>query len=228
MKINVKFDNLKYIYHISDIHIRLLKRHDEYKQVFGNLYNQITTNLSENDIIVVTGDIVHSKIEMSPELISVTSDFLDTLGNIAPTLVIAGNHDMSVVNQNRLDALTPILDNLNNSNIHYLKNSGIYTVADTDFAVMSIFGSRNDWPKAKECTSNRKIALFHGAVYGATTDIGYIVNDTNIMIDIFDGFDMVLLGDIHKGSLLQLYSVENINVSSEDVSLYLSNGWSVI
>ena len=27
------------IYHISDIHIRVLSRHDEYKEVFNNLYS---------------------------------------------------------------------------------------------------------------------------------------------------------------------------------------------
>ena len=31
-------DTIKYIYHLADIHIRPLDRHDEYRHVFNNLY----------------------------------------------------------------------------------------------------------------------------------------------------------------------------------------------
>ena len=31
------------------------------------------------------------------------------------------------------------------------------------------------------------------------TDIGYAVSSNSFTVDMFDGFDMVMLGDIHKG-----------------------------
>lgn len=202
--IQVPFTELKFIAHISDIHIRLFKRHAEYKQVFEKLYTNIRTTLPDNNsVIVVAGDIVHAKTDMSPEMVDMASEFLDSLANIAPTLVVAGNHDMNVANQNRLDALSPIISNLKNKNLHYLKDSGIYTVANTDFAMMSIVGSREDWPDAFECLSKKKVALFHGPVYGATTDVGYTITNKHAPLSMFNNFDLALLGDIHKYQILQ-------------------------
>ena len=34
-------EKIEKLYHISDIHIRLQKRHDEYKKVFASLYQQL-------------------------------------------------------------------------------------------------------------------------------------------------------------------------------------------
>ena len=62
---------LKYIFHLSDLHIRngdkKYSRYDEYNNVFNetitSLNNNITTmNLSKNEfIIIITGDIFHNK-----------------------------------------------------------------------------------------------------------------------------------------------------------------------
>ena len=74
------------IYHISDIHIRLQKRHDEYRKVFNNLYQSLKTEVvdglggdSKKGLIVITGDILHSKTELSPECVSITADFFQNL-----------------------------------------------------------------------------------------------------------------------------------------------------
>ena len=39
--VNVPFQKLKYIHHISDIQIRNLKRHREYEEVFERTYKEI-------------------------------------------------------------------------------------------------------------------------------------------------------------------------------------------
>ena len=57
-KIDVGLDWIDRIYHISDVHIRTLKRHREYKQVFENMFDHIACNCTDNSIAVVTGDIV--------------------------------------------------------------------------------------------------------------------------------------------------------------------------
>jgi len=59
------------IFHISDVHIRTLKRHREYREVFENMFNHIAQHCDGYSIAVVTGDIVHSKLDMSPELIDI-------------------------------------------------------------------------------------------------------------------------------------------------------------
>jgi DNA repair exonuclease SbcCD ATPase subunit len=207
MKINVPFEKLRTIAHLADIHIRLFKRHEEYREAFHKLYDQLrNTDLSEG-VIVVAGDIVHAKTDMSPEMVVLASEFLRNLADIAPTIVIAGNHDLNLSNMNRLDSLTPIIRNINHPNLHYFKNAGVYKVADADFAVMSILDDQEQWPSITDCEGKRKIALYHGPVHGATTDARYTITNRHVDVDTFNGFDMVLLGDIHRYQTLQARDV---------------------
>jgi len=204
MKIDVPFTKLKTIAHCADIHIRLYKRHDEYREVFASFYDQLRKADLTEGVIVVAGDILHAKTDMTPELIELASEFLRTLADIAPTLVIAGNHDLNLSNMNRLDSLTPIIKNLNHPNLHYLKHSGVYEIADADFAVLSILDSRDQWPSAKDCRKKaHKIAMYHGPVNGAQTDIKYVITDRHVDSSTFGGYDIVLLGDIHRYQVLQ-------------------------
>ena len=63
-----------FIAHLSDIHIRKFHRHKEYREVFKQLYKQLEE--IEPDCIVITGDLVHGKIDMSPELTKLIAEFL--------------------------------------------------------------------------------------------------------------------------------------------------------
>ena len=107
--------NIKYIYHIADIHIRQYKRHEEYLQVFANLYLELSKNNLENSILVIVGDILHSKNELTPELINITTELFTNLANLLPIFIIAGNHDANINNKNRLDSLTPITNLISNT-----------------------------------------------------------------------------------------------------------------
>ena len=122
-KVKVPFRKLKYIHHISDIQIRNLKRHREYEEVFNGLYEEVK-KYPNNAVAYIGGDIAHSKTDMSPELIDQLSRLFKNLADICPTILIAGNHDCNLNNLNRLDCLTPIVENLNHPNLHYLKNTG--------------------------------------------------------------------------------------------------------
>jgi len=199
MQIKVPFETLKHVCHLADIHIRLFRRHEEYEQVFETLYADIQSKNLQDFVIVLAGDIVHAKTDMSPEMVQVTSKFLSRLSDIAPTILIAGNHDCNLANTSRLDALTPIVENLSHPNLHYIRESTVVTVADTSFAVMSIFDAQEHWPTATEIDdTHTKVALYHGPVYGATTDTNYTITDRHVNVDTFKGFDIVMLGDIHK------------------------------
>lgn len=204
MKITVPFTKLRNIAHCADIHIRLFKRHDEYREVFNTFYEQLRQTDLTDGVIIVAGDILHAKTDMSPEMVELASEFLLNLADIAPTLVIAGNHDLNLSNMNRLDSLSPIIKNLRHSNLHYLKHSNIYEVADTDFAVFSVLDTREQWPSVKDCRKKaHKIALYHGPVNGAHTDIKYVITDRHVNSTTFTGYDIVILGDIHRYQVLQ-------------------------
>jgi len=197
MHINIEFEKVEKILHIADVHIRNYKRHKEYRQVFRKLYKEAKA-LPKNSLIYVAGDIVHTKTDISPELVQIVSEFLNKLANIRPTIVIAGNHDANLNNSSRLDSLTPIIDNMANPNLHYLRDSGIYSVANIDFIVYSILEDPSKWPNPKDSKSKNRIGLFHGAVNNSKTDAGYTVRDENLPLKTFDGCHMVMLGDIHK------------------------------
>ena len=199
--IKLPIDKVDRIYHLSDIHIRNVRRHKEYRSVFKKVYKEIDKN-KENSVIYLGGDIVHAKLDMSPELIDLTSEFFTELANLCPLLVLPGNHDCNLNNKHRLDALSPIIRALDNPNIHYIKDSGVYQVGDVGFSVMSVFEEADSYVKASEYDSKTKIALYHGSVFGSQTDFGFILPNSDIDKDIFDGFDMVLLGDIHKRQYL--------------------------
>lgn len=206
-KLKTSLQTVKKILHIADIHIRLYKRHQEYETVFKNLYAELDARDLTNTIIVVAGDIVHAKTDMSPEMVRIASAFLRELADRTDTIIIAGNHDLNLANPHRLDALTPIVDNLKHKNLHYLRMSGIYEFADVEFGVHSIIGESSEWPVISNFTKTKpKIALYHAPVNKAQTDVGYSVT-SRVTTDVFDGYDMVLLGDIHKSQILQEKSV---------------------
>ena len=194
--LKVPFRKLKHIHHISDIQIRNLKRHKEYEEVFNRLYEKVK-EYPENAVAYIGGDIAHSKTDMSPELVDQLSRLFKNLADICPTIIIAGNHDCNLNNRSRLDVLTPIVNNLNHPNLHYLKDTGVYKCADVSFVVWDVWDKKKDYIKAKDVEGETKIVLFHGTVDKCQTDLGFRL-PSDVKITQFKGYDMGLLGDIHK------------------------------
>jgi DNA repair exonuclease SbcCD nuclease subunit len=98
-------------------------------------------------------------------------------------------------NTQRLDALTPIIDSLNNENISYYKNRGAYEDENIEWVVYSLM-DHNIKPEIPQ-NDRVKIGLFHGPIIGLSTDIGYKFED-GFDSNNFSGLDLVLCGDIHK------------------------------
>ena len=180
--------------HIADTHIRNLKYHKEYKEVFNKIYSDLKKE--KVDYIIHCGDICHTKTQISPEYVSMASDFLFNLAEIAPTYVILGNHDGNLRNGNRQDSITPIVDALDHKNLHLLKNSGEKQICDKfTLNVLSVFDTDN-WVKPSNKNAVN-IALYHGSISGFTTDIGCKMEHGEHDISIFKDFDYAMLGDIH-------------------------------
>jgi len=106
-----------------------------------------------------------------------------------------------------LDVLTPIVENLQNDRIHYLRDTGVYPFHNITFVVYSILDKQENWPKAELVDGENTICVFHGPVNLAETDIGYTVSSNSFTTDMFEGFDMVMLGDIHKRQTLGLSTI---------------------
>ena len=188
------------ILHIADVHWRGLSRHQEYVLAFKDLFRQ--AKKIKPDVIYVGGDIVHSKTQgISPELVENLVWWFNEMAKIAPTHIILGNHDGLIHNKDRQDAISPIINAIDNKNIFLYKDSGVYPtgIPGFDWCVFSCFDEEN-WKSVKP-TKNISIALFHGAVTGSLTDIDWSL-DGEVPVSFFDAFDFGLLGDIHKRQFL--------------------------
>ncbi len=189
--------NIKMIYHISDIHIRRYDRHVEYEIVFNNLYKYLNSVVNNNSLIVITGDVLHAKDNLTPDCVVKCYKFLKSLADIMPVILIAGNHDMVETNKTIKDSIDAILSERAIDNLYYLKNSGIYKYGNIIFGASSLLD--NNFIKADDIDENGEIliGLYHGPVGACNTAVGVVLNGDKQVSD-FAGYDFVLLGDIHK------------------------------
>ena len=201
---------IKKLVHFSDLHIRLFKDHDLYRSILEDALNQ-WRELGP-DRIVFTGDLVHSKNQMTPELIEMVSWLLLECSKIAKTIIIPGNHDFIVSNIERLDALTPIIKSLDNRNISYYKDRGVYEDENISWCVYSQY--QGNIPPDLNDATGIKIGLFHGPIQGMKTDLGYDFGDHAYEISKFDGLDVVLCGDIHKRQELDIKNGKGYMIGS--------------
>jgi len=196
---------IKKIIHIADVHIRRNKYHDTYERQFELFVEEIkecVTNHAYEEIrIVIAGDIVHEKINISNEQLLITSKFLNDLSEIGKVVIIPGNHDFLENNHERIDSITPIVDMLRNNNISYYKDSGVYEDDNIKWVVYSLY-QHNQRPEFEK-EEGFYVGLFHGPIQGLSTDTGYEFEDAYSQLN-FSGLDLLLCGDIHKRQVFEL------------------------
>ena len=186
--------------HFADVHWRGLSRHLEYRRAFSRCFEELR---HENvDAIFVVGDIVHSKTQgISPELIDSLCWWFREMAEMAPTYVTLGNHDGLVLNKDREDAIGPIIRALDHPQLHLIKMTEKVSFDENiDISNFSCF-DETSWPNISPTEGKMNVALFHGAVRGSKTDIDWEL-DGEVEAKMFDGYDFVFLGDIHKHQFL--------------------------
>ena len=182
--------------HTADIHIRSLSRHSEYKHILKSFVEDCAEQLVDH--IFVGGDIFHTKTSgISPEYIDFLTWWLTEMSKVAQVHLVLGNHDGNLTNLSRQDAVTPIVEALNNPRVHLYKQSGVYNFSPGfNFCVFSCFDEPG-WSLVTPVPGDINIATFHGPVGGSVTETGWDV-DGNITSDFFSDYDFCFLGDIHK------------------------------
>lgn len=213
------------IAHVSDTHIKNLKYHYEYRKVFEQAYQILREQ--EVDYIVHTGDLAHTKTQLSPEYFELAAEFLKNLADIAPVHLVLGNHDGNLRNSSRQDAITPVVDALNHPNLHLHKFSGeVELDHNVTLNVLSVFDETN-WVCPSD-PSRINIALYHGAVNNSQTDLGWVMDHGDHDVSAFAGHDYAMLGDIHKtNQRIQEQHYEEKVIDEEELDKYLAQGWSV-
>lgn len=187
------------IVHISDLHIRNFKYREEYRAAFSDLYEQLDRLLP--DLVVNTGDTVHSKLAVSPELFDDVANHFRSVTDIAPLWILLGNHDLNLKNPNRMDAISPIVRALQGTTEHELRMpepafpermlGGKFP--EFTFWNYDIRGHKDFYVKDADIN----VGLYHGSIAGCRTDIGFVMEEAESEVSKFHQMDFVMMGDIH-------------------------------
>ena len=227
---------IKKIIACSDIHIRNLRRQTEYQEQLKKFISEckdIVEQYEEGEVrIVICGDILHNKLDISGEGYTIASWFLKKLDNIAKTYVVAGNHDMNMSNVERMDPLSAIFRMCDFKQTYLIDKELDYESGclHDDNIVWCLYSSfdKLSRPNIEDMKVNYPdctyVALYHGEIKNAVTDVGY-VHENGADTSLFDGVDFGILGHIHKrqvfnhngiplvycGSMIQKDHGENIH-----------------
>jgi len=197
---------IKKIIHLSDIHVRTTQYHELYKKQFTSFLNDIEVKVGGHSVdevrVVITGDIFHQKINISNEQILLVSWFFEKITKFGKLIIIPGNHDFLENNVERVDSISPIITLLNNRNIFYFKDSGVYPDQEINWVVYSLY-QHNVKPEFVKESGSYYIGLFHGPIQGMSTDLGYTFEDAYDKFN-FLNIDALLCGDIHKRQTFEL------------------------
>lgn len=207
------------LFHISDIHIRAgtseASREDDYRATFDNLFGLLKTfpQIQEGaGIIVVTGDIFHHKNVVGPAGLDLAIYLLRGLSALATTVVIRGNHDYRQELSDEKDMIRALMA-YDIEDLHYFDKTDTYEVENIGFGVLAIqdtllegatAGSKDVLPTMPSVEGfsedvTHRVALYHGEVTKASLQTGYVhVNRHTLPLTQFEGYDLVLLGDIHQ------------------------------
>jgi len=186
------------------------------RDVFQNFFQLLDSVVSEECMILICGDLLHNKETISPEQIMLARQFLEQCGKRCPTLLIAGNHDLNMSRKDRLDSLTPCCSGIHN--VSYLSETGVRIFDNIAIVVNSlVLNSYNyetdtvDPLKAHDFLTHETVSsyvkgytsvcLYHGIIDGSVAPNGYILSSC-ITKKFLQGFDYVLLGDVHKHQYL--------------------------
>ena len=226
---------IKYVIFLSDIHIRNYKRLDEYKAQLKKFIDEcrefVNKHGAEHVRIVIAGDLLHNKLDISAEAYAMVSQFLMALDDICIVIINAGNHDVNMANLTRMDPLSTIFNMCNFKQTYYIDRELNYESGcmEDNNVVWCLFSSFDNFnrPNIEESKINNEdklhIGIFHGELKSAKTDAGF-VSENGINVSHFSDLDFVICGHIHKrqkltyndttlvypGSLIQQDHGENI------------------
>jgi len=206
---------LKFIFHISDLHIRTgdkeSSRYDEYLNVFNNTIKSITNKQMnfEDCVIIISGDIFHNKNIISNYGLLLYKDFIKSLTKICKVIVFHGNHDK---NQNHNNQPSLVFStSFEIDNLIILNASTTFKIDDIGFSYISIddtldnfkkSGISAELPKFKKHNDNNiryHVALFHGTFTNSKLFNGTELKDhSTYPLEWIKDFDYAILGDIHK------------------------------
>lgn len=197
---------IKKIIHTADWHLKAKNGHKVFKKYLLDLFipsveHELKASSVKNDeaIVVIAGDLFHHKY-LTWESMLVMHEVLTQVMTRWKTVIIIGNHDFNHRNPNEVDCITPIIDMIKmNPSIKpfvYSKSTESFTVGNNiKFYHFCDFDNSN--LQVDEDTNVVKVGLNHSPMVGAKYSNGTSHQSKGSSVGLFEGCDMVLLGDIH-------------------------------
>ena len=216
--------DVTHIIHIADIHVRTgdkkVSRSIEYEYVF----NKFVSNIKKLDciknntaLIIIAGDLFHNKGKFETEGTTILFEFINNLLNLAPVIIIAGNHDFRQEDPTYTDTIDMLVRPYKYTStkypIHYLKQTATYrwnnlcigmcSVKETlrTFNTAGIVSELPQFPKPlNDSGIDCNVALFHGSISQSALPNGRTVDSIThgYPLEWFRGYDIAVLGDNHK------------------------------
>ena len=204
------------IFHFADIHIRKGNVDDsrfiEYDRVIDQTIDMLANKHVPNECLcVICGDMFHHKLQISSHGIVLFNKLVTKIANMMPIILIQGNHDLIQENDStNNDLIHALIDNINHPNVHYLDTTGSYAWDDQiQFGLVSIrdmlqshagSGLVDSLPSFPPPVPGKiNVALSHATIKGFQLN-KYKRANHGIPLEWYDGYDLLLLGDIHLQS----------------------------
>ena len=231
---------LKYIFHLSDIHIRngdnINSRYEEYNNVINNTIISINKQINnmkipfDDFIIIISGDIFHNRYNASNYGLLLFKHLIKSLTKIGRLIIFEGNHERLIDNNPSL--ITSLNFDINNLTV--LNESQTFIIDNIGFSYLSLFDTMNSTkltgrkdilPSFPEIIEDvkYKIALFHGTFISCKLFNGDIIRDNENLtypLELIQDFDYAILGDVHKR---QIFNYKNKVIGGYSSSLIQQN-----
>jgi len=190
---------IKKIAHLGDYHIHNQQWHERYE--VGNQFIYKTLEEQSPDRIVIVGDLFENFIQISNEAKAFAGTFLNKLAEIAPVIIVPGNHDIRKKDLKRKNSVQTVIELINNPKVAYYDKSGFY--ADDNIVWVNhshLEKDINPWNDIQHKRDKNKtyIDLWHDPVNGCLSDNGFQMTSKSYRnIADFKG-DFGFFADIHK------------------------------
>jgi DNA repair exonuclease SbcCD nuclease subunit len=195
-RVNIPSGQVKYIIHTADIHVRYDSRHAEYEAVFDTMINRVIEKIGNATAVTcICGDIIENRKSLDGNMLWLIRNWLKKLGEISNVIIIDGNHDISEGRLERVPLLRSICDGI--ENVYYIEHSSIVKVGQLSFGVSSLVDRKIVLRENIPEVLNRNCI---GVGHFMLSDVGHS-GPRAVDKKIFKGYEYMLLGDIHKGSM---------------------------
>jgi len=190
---------IKKITHLADYHIHNEKWHERYKE--GNEFIYKKLKEEKPDRILLSGDLFECYIIISNEGKTFAGQFLNKLSEIAPVIIVPGNHDIRKKDLKRKNSVQTVIELIDNPKVTYYDKSGFYVDDNVVWVNHShLEKDINPWNNIphKKDRSKIYIDIWHDPINGCLSDNGFSMTSKSYRnMNDFKG-DFGMFGDIHK------------------------------